>query len=104
MGFNMTRKHAILTIMAVIAALLTCLAVVKRRAEAVAAAPAEAKARPLMRDFIGLNVHTVLFKPELYKPVCRLVRDYHGFDWDVGDETDYAPRFPMSRNKVDWEA
>lgn len=56
-----------------------------------------------MRDFMGLNVHTVLFKPELYKPVCRLVRDYHGFDWDMGDDTSYTPRFPLSRNMVDWQ-
>jgi hypothetical protein len=33
--------------------------------------------RPLMRDFIGINGHTVQFKPALYQPVCRLVRDYH---------------------------
>ena len=64
---------------------------------------AGAKTRPIMHDFMGLNVHTVLFKPELYKPVCRLVRDYHGFDWDMGSDTDYVPRFPLSRNHVDWE-
>jgi hypothetical protein len=56
-----------------------------------------------MRDFMGLNVHTVLFKPELYRPVTRLVRDYHGFDWDVGADTDYTPRFPFARNGVNWE-
>jgi hypothetical protein len=55
---------------------------------------AEKQSKPLFRDFMGLNVHTVQFKPELYKPVCRLVRDYHGFDWDVGGDTNYAPRFP----------
>jgi serine/threonine-protein kinase ATR len=65
--------------------------------------PTTAKPKPLLRDFIGLNVHTVLFKPELYRPVCRLVRDYHGFDWDVGEDTSYVPRFPLSRNQVDWE-
>jgi serine/threonine-protein kinase ATR len=62
-----------------------------------------AKQKPLFRDFMGLNVHTVSFKPELYKPVCRLVRDYHGIDWDIGSDTSYAPRFPMSRNGVNWE-
>jgi hypothetical protein len=60
-------------------------------------------AKPLFRDFLGLNVHTVLFKPELYRPVARLLRDYHGFDWDVGDDTAYQTTFPLSRNKVDWE-
>jgi hypothetical protein len=62
-----------------------------------------AKPKPLFHDFMGLNVHTVQFKPELYRPITRLVRDYHGFNWDVGDETDYYPRFPMARNGVNWE-
>lgn len=61
------------------------------------------KLKPPLRDFIGLNVHTVQFRPELYRPVARLVRDYHGFGWDVGEETDYYPRFPFARNRVDWE-
>jgi len=61
------------------------------------------KLKPPLRDFIGLNVHTVQFKPDLYRPVARLVRDYHGFGWDVGEETDYYPRFPFARNRVDWE-
>lgn len=39
----------------------------------------------------------------MYKPTTRLVRDYHGLDWDVGDDTSYVPQFPMSRNKVNWE-
>ncbi len=55
-----------------------------------------------MRDFMGLNVHTVTFRPELYAPVTRQVRDYHPFVWDVGQETDYALHFPMARNGVDW--
>ncbi|HLJ53615.1 MAG TPA: hypothetical protein VKT77_01175 [Chthonomonadaceae bacterium] len=74
------------------------------RAPAAGAARLPGKPRPLMHDFMGLNVHTVQFKPELYKPVCRLLRDYHGLNWDVGDDTDYAPRFPMARNGVDWKA
>ena len=59
--------------------------------------------KPLLKDFIGLNVHTVLFKPELYLPTARLLRDYHGYEWDVGDDTAYVTQFPMSRNKVNWE-
>lgn len=55
-----------------------------------------------MRDFIGLCVHTVNFKPDLYAPVTRMVRDYHPFDWDVGQETDFVPTFPFARNRVDW--
>lgn len=59
--------------------------------------------KPLFRDFIGLNVHTVQFRPDLYRPVTRLVRDYHGFSWDVGADSDYIPRFPFARNGVDWK-
>ncbi len=60
------------------------------------------KPRPLMRDFMGLCGHTVQFKPDLYAPVTRLVRDYHPIDWDFGDDTSYPPKFPMARNGVDW--
>jgi hypothetical protein len=64
---------------------------------------AAAKPKPLFREFMGLNVHTVQFKPRLYRPLTRLLRDYHGFEWDVGNETDYRPRFPLARNGVNWE-
>ena len=63
---------------------------------------AEDKPRPLMRDFIGLNGHTVQFRPALYAPVAKLVRDYHPLAWDVGDDTSFATTFPLARNKVDW--
>ena len=63
---------------------------------------AEDKPRPLMRDFMGLCGHTVQFKPDLYAPVTRLVRDYHPLQWDFGDDTSYPTKFPMARNKVDW--
>ena len=43
-----------------------------------------AEASPRLRDFIGINGHTVQFKPELYQPVGRLVRDYHPVEWDLG--------------------
>jgi serine/threonine-protein kinase ATR len=55
-----------------------------------------------MRDFIGLNGHTVQFKPELYSAVCAQVRDYHPFDWDVGEDTSRSLNFPMAANGVDW--
>ena len=58
--------------------------------------------RPLMRDFIGINGHTVQFKPELYQPVGRLVRDYHPVEWDLGKETAVLPEFPFAKNRVDW--
>ena len=60
------------------------------------------EARPLMRDFIGINGHTVQFKPGLYQPVCRLVRDYHPVEWDLGKSTSELPPFPLARNGVDW--
>jgi serine/threonine-protein kinase ATR len=58
---------------------------------------------PAMRDFIGICGHTVGFKPELYKQVCRLVRDYHPVGWDLGDDSDYKTTFPMARNQVSWK-
>src|SRR5689334_3051294 len=64
--------------------------------------PASAvQARSLMRDFIGLNGHTVQFKPELYQPVCRLVRDYHPVEWDLNKTTQELPAFPLAKNGVD---
>jgi hypothetical protein len=58
--------------------------------------------RALMRDFIGLNGHTVQFKPELYQPVGRLARDYHPVEWDLGQSTAALPPFPFAKNRVDW--
>ena len=58
--------------------------------------------RPVIRDFIGLNGHTVQFKPDLYQPVCRFVRDYHPVAWDLEKETAEPAPFPFARNKVDW--
>jgi len=61
-----------------------------------------AEARPLMRDFIGINGHTVQFKPELYRPVCGLARDYHPVEWDLGKNSAELPAFPFAKNRVDW--
>ena len=55
-----------------------------------------------MRDFMGLNVHTVAFKPDLYKPICRLLRDYHPIDWDFGSDSSRPTTFPLAANGVDW--
>ena len=62
-----------------------------------------AAARPLMKDFIGLNGHTVQFKPELYQPLCSQVRDYHPVAWDLAGDTSEPAPFPSARNKVNWE-
>jgi len=58
--------------------------------------------KPLFRDFMGLNGHTVQFRPQLYQPVASLVRDYHPMEWDVGKDSDFVPKFPFARNGVDW--
>lgn len=62
-----------------------------------------AAARPLMKDFIGINGHTVKFKPELYQPLCSQVRDYHPVGWDLAGDTSEPAPFPFARNKVNWE-
>jgi hypothetical protein len=59
---------------------------------------------PLMKDFIGINGHTVRFKPALYQPVGRLVRDYHPVAWDLGKDSSVLPEFPFAKNRVDWSA
>jgi len=61
-----------------------------------------AEEHPLLRDFIGINGHTVQFKPELYRPVCGLVRDYHPVEWDLGTNSTVLPEFPFAKNRVDW--
>jgi len=61
-----------------------------------------AEQAPLLQDFVGLNGHTVQFKPDLYQPICRLVRDYHPVSWDLGTNTSEAPPFPFAKNRVDW--
>jgi hypothetical protein len=71
-------------------------------ADASPAADPPTHLRPIMRDFMGLNVHTVQFKPNLYAPVCRLVRDYHPMEWDLGKDTSHVTTFPLAINQVDW--
>jgi hypothetical protein len=39
----------------------------------------------------------------MYAKVCGKVRDYHNFEWEMGKETDFIPRFPESRNGVNWD-
>jgi hypothetical protein len=59
--------------------------------------------KPVMGDFMGVNGHTVQFKPELYSKVCRKARDYHPIEWDLGKDSDFALRFPEARNRVNWD-
>lgn len=57
--------------------------------------------KPLIKDFLGLNGH-FQFRPELYRPTCRLVRNYHNIDWDVNAPGDPIT-IPKCVNKVDWD-
>lgn len=68
-----------------------------------AQAPADHAGEPLMRDFMGINGHTVQFKASLYAPLCRLVRDYHSASWDFGDDSSAQTTFPLSRNEIGWK-
>ena len=55
-----------------------------------------------MRDFIGLNVHTVQFKPQL----MRRSRGWCAttiIDWDIGKDVSRAATFPRAQNGVDWK-
>lgn len=63
-----------------------------------------ASVRPLMGEFLGVNGHTIQFRPTLYGKVCRKVRDYHSLEWDVGKDTDFATRFPFAWNGVNWDS
>lgn len=63
----------------------------------------EAPARPVMAEFMGINGHTVQFKPELYSKVCRKARDYHPIEWDLGKDSDFKTTFPEARNRVNWD-
>ncbi|MGI8603554.1 MAG: hypothetical protein ACR2OZ_11225 [Verrucomicrobiales bacterium] len=67
-----------------------------------AKSPGQAAA-PLFREFVGINGHTVNFKPDLYAPVCRIVRDYHPVRWDLEGDTSRLPEWPFARNRVSWE-
>ena len=58
--------------------------------------------KPLVRDFIGLNTHTIQFRPELYKPVAKLIRNYHPVEWDLANDPKNTTTFPKARNGVDW--
>ena len=56
-----------------------------------------------MADFMGLCVHTVMFEADAYTAVTRQVRDYHGADWDLGEDPATAPQWPLAANGVNWD-
>lgn len=59
--------------------------------------------KPLMRDFIGINTHTVQFDSKLYKPVAKLIRNYHPVAWDLDGNPSNPPQFPTTREKITWK-
>ncbi|MFO0790165.1 MAG: hypothetical protein U0805_11990 [Pirellulales bacterium] len=80
----------------------TALAILLLIASAIEPAEAdEGRVKPLFRDLVGLNVD-FNFRPELYAPVCRLVRNYHNITWDVNHPGDPIT-FPRCVNGVDWD-
>ncbi len=64
---------------------------------------AQERPKPLMKDFMGINGHTIQFDAKLYAPVCRLVRDYHNLYWDVAGDTSRDTQFPLAGQKIKWE-
>jgi hypothetical protein len=60
-------------------------------------------APPPFSEFTGLCGHTVQFRPDLYKPVCTWVRDYHPVSWDLEKDTGVLPEWPFAKNRVSWE-
>jgi hypothetical protein len=65
------------------------------------ASSAGVREKPLFKEFMGLNGHFT-FKPELYRPVAGLVRNYHNLNWDVKKPGD-AITVPVCVNKVNWK-
>jgi hypothetical protein len=63
----------------------------------------QAGERPRFHESVGLCGHTVQFKPDLYKPVCTWVRDYHPVPWDLEKDTGVLPEWPFAKNRVSWE-
>jgi hypothetical protein len=57
--------------------------------------------KPLFRNFMAINGH-FQFKPELYRQVGSLVRNYHNVNWDVRQPGD-AITLPVCVNKVNWK-
>lgn len=73
------------------------------------AAPANApRLHPLLRDFVGLNSYAPghsrhrAFDPVLYRPVARLLREYHNVKRDLGDEPAVFAPLPLGKDGTDW--
>lgn len=79
-------------------------------ANAAQTARSEARERPLMRDFAGLNSHADGhsthggFRPELYRPTASLLREYHWLKRDLGDNPAEPAPLPRGKDGTDWAA
>ena len=63
--------------------------------------PLLAHRKPLFKNFLGINGHFT-FKPELYRQVGRLARNYHNLKWEVKQPGD-AITVPVCVNQVNWK-
>lgn len=57
---------------------------------------------PLMKDFMGINTHTIQFNAERY-PVCRLVRDFHPAGWDYNGDAANPLDLPRGTHAISWK-
>jgi putative NIF3 family GTP cyclohydrolase 1 type 2 len=80
-------------------------------AEATTSAEAVARrVRPLMREFVGLNSYAQghsphrAFDPDLYRPVARLLREYHSVKRDLGTDPAEPAPLPQGKDGTDWES
>lgn len=71
------------------------------------ASPLVAQSGPTMDAFMGMNVHTYPFQDGLddglYADVVSRLRNYHGFNWDVGNDANNPTTLPMAANGVNWQ-
>ncbi len=58
------------------------------------------QSKPLIKDFMGINGHSYLFKPELYAKTSQLARAYHPYYWDVKDDLCNTLSLPFTIEKV----
>jgi len=63
--------------------------------------PSRQATKPLFKDFMAINGHYT-FKPDLYRQVARLARNYHNLNWDVKKPGDKIT-LPVCVNKVNWK-
>ncbi|MDA1232827.1 MAG: hypothetical protein O2856_18820 [Planctomycetota bacterium] len=65
-----------------------------------AVAEASPHTKPLFRDFMGINGHTVRSFTGKFADWFVTI---HPMEWDTGPDTNYKLDFPFARNRVSWE-